>query len=203
MNDQTLITTSGTIRECAVIPRMNDEGVRRDYVLLTIASNGVLKRFVSGATYFAKLAENYGVIIPTPNGKSLPVSQLIGKVVEIQYEQSIAGRTRYLDDNGKEQIHKTSGNNLRRMFVLDDSSAEANAYRNSHLEQQGVSHFAISTAAQQQATIMQQALAAIKQVSNIPEQVPPQTPPAQHDEEGEPIPAEEDDTPGTKKSNKK
>lgn len=168
MNEQ-LLSISGIVRECAVIPRTNAEGNRRDYVLMTIASNGQLVQFVSGATYFSKLTANYGIITPVVDTDSLPVDGLIGKAVELLYEQAIKGRTQYIGDDGELKTHKNSGNNLRKLFVLDDKSTESSAYRNAHLESQGVSEFAISTAAKQQMQMLEQAFQMIKSTPNVPQ----------------------------------
>jgi len=169
--EDNLFTASGIVRECAVIPRTNDEGLRRDYCLLTIAGSGKLQRFVSSAAYFAKLAENHGIIVPIADKGSVPVTDLVGKAVEIQYEKAIEGRTQYTDDNGNIKTHKSNGNNLRRLFVL--SEYEGGAHRASHLEASGVSEFAISTAAKQHAEAITEALAAIR---NLPTGVRHETP---------------------------
>lgn len=158
---------SGIVRECAVIPRTAN-GQTRDYVLMTVATKGELHQFVSSAKYFGRLAENYGITTPEVDTKSEPVTDIIGKAVEIQYETAIEGRTTYTDSKGKEQTHKSSGNNLRKLFVLSDNSTESAAYRNQHLESQGVSNFAISEAAKQSAELMKGAFDIIKQ-TKLPE----------------------------------
>ncbi len=164
MND--LLAMSGIVRECAVIPRTNDAGVRRDYVMMTLAANGKHHTLVCGANYFERLADSYGIDVPTPDDRSVAVKGILNKAVEVGYELNIKGKTTYTDDNGVVKTHNNSGNNLRKLYVLDDSSAESSAYRAHNLQQQGISEFAIKTAAEQSASAM---IAALKSIQNTPE----------------------------------
>ena len=146
----------GIVRSCAVIPRSKTvtlpdgkkEVRRNDYVLLKIRSGSEKHRFVAGAKFLVPILEQSGFTVPEYDTKSVLVKGIQGKVVDIDYETTIEGRTQYIDKHtGETLYHQNSGMQIREIDILN--GVEESAHRLAGLESQGVSEFSLKTAIDQ------------------------------------------------------
>ncbi len=164
-----LLSMSGIVRGCAVIPRLKD-GARRDYVMMSIQVDNQLQTVVCAPGYLRQLLVDEDIIVPEPivtdAGKmlSVPIKGLIKKVVMVGYEVNVENKTTYLDDKGVTRYHASSGNSLKQLYILD--GMDSTAHKLHSLEQQGVSQFALKTAAEQDAATM---IESLKSIQNSPE----------------------------------
>ncbi len=164
-----LLSMSGIVRGCAVIPRLKD-GIRRDYVKMSIQVDNQLQSVVCAPGYLQRLLVDEDIIVPEPivtdSGKmlSVPIKGLLKRVVMIGYEVNVENKTTYLDDKQVTRYHTSSGNSLRELYVLD--GMDSTAHKLHSLEQQGVSQFALKTAAEQDAATM---IESLKSIQNSPE----------------------------------
>ena len=161
---------AGVVLDANVIPRTverDDEVIHRDYVLLVVETiNGDTFKGVANDNYIRTMLTKYGVEVPEVDTTSEPILDLIGQAVKVGYEESVKGKTTYVDDDGEVRYHKSSGNNIREIFVMPKNSMAALAYQNAILHSQGISEFAMQTAASQSVAIIDngaQALASARE----------------------------------------